>query len=394
MSQQCGLGKGLDAKAEVVDVARAAAGRRSARESRLSVNVDRVDHRVAGTQLGERRVGAPSLHGAAEDRLVAKFGLRLERRIGVRLESTSGASDDPLSATAKKSSLTVLSGTRQANRLMIDAHLHVWTLARGDYGWPTPTLAPIYHDYAVADMASLAAQAGIAATVLVQAAPTVAETRFLLDAARSSGGFARGVVSRVDLASPDAIATLRELARPAAHVDPPHVAGPARSGLDPAYRRAARARSAAGAEPALRRAGKASATARARRDARPPSRSRRRRRPWRQAGDRRAPQRAVADADPRVAAHPRIHCKLSGLATESAADWTIDDIRPYADHLLDCFGPDRLMWGSDWPVVELVGGYARWRRASLALLADLGEREHRAVPGDTAGRFCALEAMR
>ena len=52
----------------------------------------------------------------------------------------------------------------------------------------------------------------------------------------------------------------------------------------------------------------------------------------------------------------------------------MDDLRRYTDHLLACFGPQRLMWGSDWPVVNLAGGYARWREAALALLADLPDR--------------------
>ncbi len=63
---------------------------------------------------------------------------------------------------------------------MIDAHFHCWRLDRQDYGWLTPGLAPIYRDVAVADWARLAAQLGLSGGVLVQAAPTEAETHFLL----------------------------------------------------------------------------------------------------------------------------------------------------------------------------------------------------------------------
>ena len=66
----------------------------------------------------------------------------------------------------------------------VDAHQHFWRLARGDYGWLTPAQGPIYRDFGPADLAPLLARAGIDATVLVQAAPTVAETRFLLELAR------------------------------------------------------------------------------------------------------------------------------------------------------------------------------------------------------------------
>jgi L-fuconolactonase len=80
-------------------------------------------------------------------------------------------------------------------------------------------------------------------------------------------------------------------------------------------------------------------------------------------------------------------CKLSGLVTEAAASWSVDDLRPYVAHLLACFGADRLMWGSDWPVVDLAGGYTRWREAAGALVP---EESRAAVFGATAARFYGL----
>jgi L-fuconolactonase len=63
---------------------------------------------------------------------------------------------------------------------------------------------------------------------------------------------------------------------------------------------------------------------------------------------------------------------------------------PSATRLIDCFGPDRLMWGSDWPVVNLAGGYARWREATVTLLASLSTRECAAILGGTALEFYGL----
>jgi L-fuconolactonase len=83
-------------------------------------------------------------------------------------------------------------------------------------------------------------------------------------------------------------------------------------------------------------------------------------------------------------------CKLSGLVTEAADDWTEADLRPYVAHLLKCFGTGRLLWGSDWPVVNLAGGFERWRRASVALLGHLNDSETAAVFGQNAERFYAL----
>src|SRR5262245_18713225 len=94
----------------------------------------------------------------------------------------------------------------------IDAHHHLWRLSRGDYGWLTPALGAIHRDFTLDDLGPWLRRAGIEATVLVQAAPTVAETEFLLGAAAASNGVVRGVVGWVDLASPNAIPTLERLA--------------------------------------------------------------------------------------------------------------------------------------------------------------------------------------
>jgi L-fuconolactonase len=99
-----------------------------------------------------------------------------------------------------------------------------------------------------------------------------------------------------------------------------------------------------------------------------------------------------ADLMRAVAAHPNVFCKLSGLATEAAPDWTVDTLRPYADHLLACFGAGRVMWGSDWPVVELNGGFARWSQATDVLLGTRDEAARSAILGDNARRFYGLDA--
>jgi hypothetical protein len=92
--------------------------------------------------------------------------------------------------------------------IRVDAHHHVWRIARGDYGWLTPDL-PIHRDYALNDLRLLLGD--VTATVLVQAAPTEAETAFILDVAQNSSGLVRGVVGWADFTQPDAperIATL------------------------------------------------------------------------------------------------------------------------------------------------------------------------------------------
>src|SRR4030095_6781597 len=93
----------------------------------------------------------------------------------------------------------------------IDAHHHLWRLSRGDYGWLTPALAAIHRDFTLDDLVPWLRRTGIGATVLVQAAPTVAETEFLLAAAAASDGVVPGVVGWVGHASPGANSPLARL---------------------------------------------------------------------------------------------------------------------------------------------------------------------------------------
>jgi L-fuconolactonase len=89
-----------------------------------------------------------------------------------------------------------------------------------------------------------------------------------------------------------------------------------------------------------------------------------------------------------LALRPNVACKLSGLPTEADRDgWTVDDLRPYVEHALACFGPERLLYGSDWPVVNLAGGAARWLSAVEILLAQLDRPERDAVLAGNASRL-------
>lgn len=86
-----------------------------------------------------------------------------------------------------------------------------------------------------------------------------------------------------------------------------------------------------------------------------------------------------------LAAHDNVWCKLSGLVTEAdAASWTVDDLRPVVDAALAAFGPPRLLWGSDWPVVTLAATHRRWRDATDTLLGELTASERDAIRSGTA----------
>ncbi|MET7479963.1 amidohydrolase family protein [Streptomyces sp. NPDC005648] len=93
----------------------------------------------------------------------------------------------------------------------------------------------------------------------------------------------------------------------------------------------------------------------------------------------------------RLAAHPHVVCKVSGLITEADhTRWTTADIRPVWDVLLSAFGPDRLMFGSDWPVANLAGGWNRWAATVDELLTGWSESDAHALLAGTATAFYGL----
>ena len=92
-----------------------------------------------------------------------------------------------------------------------------------------------------------------------------------------------------------------------------------------------------------------------------------------------------------LAAFPNVVGKLSGLATEADhANWTEPQLQPYAAHLLDCFGPSRLLFGGDWPVAKLAIGYVRWLEIARHFIAELSPAEQAAVFRDNANRIYRL----
>jgi L-fuconolactonase len=275
--------------------------------------------------------------------------------------------------------------------MRIDAHQHFWRRDRGDYDWLTPELAPLWRDFLPDDLAPLLARHGIEGTVLVQAAPTEAETAFMLLLARSHR-FIRGVVGWTDLAAADAPARIAALA-----------ADPLLVGLRPMLQDLPD--DDAILAPAVQPALAAMASHGLALDAliRPRHLPRllkvRDRHPDLKIVIDHAAKPDIAGGDlagwardlAAVAADGLAHCKLSGLVTEAAADWQPADLKPVAETVICAFGPRRVMWGSDWPVLNLAGSYDQWVAASDWLLAGLDAAGQAQVRGGTAARFYGLE---
>lgn len=93
-----------------------------------------------------------------------------------------------------------------------------------------------------------------------------------------------------------------------------------------------------------------------------------------------------------LAASPNVVCKLSGLVTEASTDWTWDHVRPYVDHVVTCFGFDRILFGSDWPVVTLRTRYREWTERMIAWFAQVSETERERLFASNARRVYRLSA--
>jgi L-fuconolactonase len=92
----------------------------------------------------------------------------------------------------------------------------------------------------------------------------------------------------------------------------------------------------------------------------------------------------------RLSESPNVWCKLSGMVTRAAPSWTAADLRPYLQHVLDCFGPDRVMFGSDWPVVTRMAQLSDWLQTLRSRLAEYGPTEQQRMFRRNAARFYRL----
>jgi L-fuconolactonase len=277
--------------------------------------------------------------------------------------------------------------------MTVDAHVHVWRLARGDNAALTPAMTAIYGDREPADLKPGLDAAGVRRVVVVQAAETLAETLFTVGLARKFTWIA-GVVAWVEPASPAIDEEVAALAwnpivrgvRPV-RADNASIAWMLDRRLDRGWRVLAEhdltldilvqnwreiplAAQLARQWPDLRvvldHCGKPDIAGAAFS-------------PWARAID-------------EIAALPNLHCKLSGLMNCAAPGASAVDIAPYADHMLDAFGATRVMWASDWPPLDLAADYARWKRISDAILAPRAEPFRRAVQQGTAERVYRLAA--
>lgn len=241
---------------------------------------------------------------------------------------------------------------------MLDAHHHFWTVARGDYGWMTPDLTVLYRDFGPDDLRPLLTAAGITQTILVQAAETEAETDFLLEIAAKTD-FVAGVVGWIDMLTPDFAERLAHYAARPKWVGLRPMLQEHDPGLIEDRRFAANlAVVAAKGVPfdILTHPRHLGATVRAAQAA-----------PGLHAIlDHISKPHMTGPMDPEwvaniraLAALPGVHCKISGMVTEAGADWSAARIAPFVEIVAEAFGPDRLVFGTDWPVCTLAASHGQ-----------------------------------
>ncbi|WP_337267387.1 amidohydrolase family protein [Oryzifoliimicrobium ureilyticus] len=252
---------------------------------------------------------------------------------------------------------------------MLDSHQHFWKLARNDYDWLSPGSGIIYRDFLPEDLRPHMERCGITRTIAVQAAETEAETDFLLQLAEKTD-FIAGVVGWLDFDSEGFEARLTHYRGNRFFVG----VRPVLQGLPdddfilrPQVLKNLRVLADAGLPldiltfprhlPYVLQALEQTPGLRAVVDhISKPGIAQIQFEPW-------------AGSMAKIAAFPNVFCKVSGMVTEASENWKLEDFRQYVDHIAGLFGPDRLMFGSDWPVCLLAASYAEVVNLARTLLS-------------------------
>lgn len=250
---------------------------------------------------------------------------------------------------------------------MIDAHVHLWRVGQNGCTWPTADLAPIYRDFTLDDLRPLARASGVGRVIVVQSQEADTDTAWLLSLAGDP--LIAGVVGWTDFLQPDASTAIGRLAtnpnlrglrpmvqdREADWYEAPE--------LDPAFAAMTALQLVMDALVRPRHLPALLTLAMRHPDltividhgAKPvPGELE----PW-------CEQMAL------LARLPNVACKLSGLLTELPPGSPAQDVTPVFDHLWDAFGAERLIWGSDWPVLRLAGDYQAWLDQCRSLVPSL-----------------------
>lgn len=275
---------------------------------------------------------------------------------------------------------------------IVDSHHHFWKIGRGIYNWISDDISGIRRDYEPEHLSHYLSHLGVSKTVLVQAAENLIENDAMLEIA-ANNDFVAGVVAWLNLDDPTAAEELNSLAKnPKVKSVRPVLQGIADTNwvlrqqvqdniallpeLDLCFDALIQPRHLGAIDtlsdnlPGLKIVIDHAA------------------KPKIANGQAAGPD--WENGMSKLAEKSNIYCKLSGIATEQGPGWQAKTLKPVSDHLLKAFGPSRVMWGSDWPVLELSGSYVQWFNATQDLISDLSEEDKQQVMGQTASEFYNL----
>jgi L-fuconolactonase len=274
--------------------------------------------------------------------------------------------------------------------MRIDSHQHFWKRELGYYNWLTEDMGAIYRDFSADDLRPLLKKSGIDRTVLVQAAPDMAETEYMLSLAKTTD-FIAGVVGWVDMQSIDAPYHLAKLSKS------PYFKGirpmiqdindddwMLKEELSTAFSTLMQLGLSFDALvkprhlPALLILAQKYPNLKIVIDhAAKPDIAGQQFEQW------------AADIEA-LAQLSNVYCKLSGLVTEAGHNPDFDCLIPYMQQLLHTFTASRLMWGSDWPVLNLTTDYSQWISLTEAFLCSVGQEQQEQIWSKTAINFYQL----
>ncbi|HEV3102910.1 MAG TPA: amidohydrolase family protein [Candidatus Dormibacteraeota bacterium] len=279
--------------------------------------------------------------------------------------------------------------------MVVDSHHHFWDPSRRDYPWMGDELAAIRQRFGPEEFAPLLATAGVDRTIVVQTISSLDETREFLATANVTD-FISGVVGWVDLTAPSVGETLAELRavvggnllvgiRHQVHDEPDPrwllrddvrrgIAAVGEAGL--VYDLLVKARELPAAVALVKEF--PSMTFVLDHIGKPRIATGPRDEEW---------EKAMAP----LARCPNVYCKLSGMVTEADwTNWSAADLMPYVSRVLDWYGPDRCMFGSDWPVCLLAADYQRVIDTLELTIEDLNPNARAGVLGQNAERAYGL----
>ncbi|MDF2834987.1 MAG: putative TIM-barrel fold metal-dependent hydrolase [Paenibacillus sp.] len=276
--------------------------------------------------------------------------------------------------------------------MRIDAHQHYWSMSRTDYGWITPELPVLYRDYLPEDLDMHRKRHNLDGTIVVQAAPTIEETEYLLSLADGADSIL-GVVGYLDLFRPDHRSHYERCREHPKYVgfrimiQDMEDAGAI---LQPSFVEALRSYAAMDVPVDLLVKADQLEPLNELLDAVPGLRG--------VIDHIGKPRIAAGEFEPwasqmeRASRHPGLYCKLSGMVTEADhRDWRPEHFQRYVDHVLRLFGPERVIFGTDWPVCLLAASYDEVvELLEGAIPGSWGDRERANLFGENAKRFYKL----